>query len=363
VDVVVFDRVRVEPTAGSLQVAVDVAREERGGRVRLRGRRLEHRHREGGRPGHDPSRPAHVLRQRARGRGGAGRPGRCARTWRSRRRRDPARRPPRWRSSTSPSCGSRPASRTGPCARARRSWTPSSRGRCPRRSSRPRAWTSSATPRSRSSRGRTTRGRGRPRPPTGPPYQGANPVADVWSAKALADGGRFLRRAVADPEDVGGARGDDAVGDDGGVGFGSAGVHIPHACAYPIAGLKHATRRRATPTATRSSRTATPSSSRRPRRSASPTRPRPERHHHVAELLAGARSRTGGPTRSRTSCASSCATSARPRGSPSSATARRTCPPSWRAPAPAAPARGRAAGAVGRRPGRHPASLPAVVIA
>src|ERR1700709_1697147 len=25
-----------------------------------------------------------------------------------------------------------------------------------------------------------------------------------------------------------------------GVGFGSAGVHIPHACAYPIASLKHA---------------------------------------------------------------------------------------------------------------------------
>ena len=72
-----------------------------------------------------------------------------------------------------------------------------------------------------------------------PPYQGANPVADVWSAKALEYGGRFLRRAVADPDDVE-ARGALMLGATmAGVGFGSAGVHIPHACAYPIAGLKH----------------------------------------------------------------------------------------------------------------------------
>src|SRR3954462_899966 len=41
----------------------------------------------------------------------------------------------------------------------------------------------------------------RPRPNTPddrPPYQGSNPVADVWSAKALEYGGRFLRRAVED---------------------------------------------------------------------------------------------------------------------------------------------------------------------
>ena len=31
-----------------------------------------------------------------------------------------------------------------------------------------------------------------------PPYQGSNPVADVWSAKALEYGGRYLRRAVQD---------------------------------------------------------------------------------------------------------------------------------------------------------------------
>jgi len=72
-----------------------------------------------------------------------------------------------------------------------------------------------------------------------PPYQGSNPVADVWSAKALEYGGMYLRRAVADPEDIE-ARGFMMLAASmAGVGFGSAGVHIPHACAYPIAGLKH----------------------------------------------------------------------------------------------------------------------------
>jgi alcohol dehydrogenase class IV len=72
-----------------------------------------------------------------------------------------------------------------------------------------------------------------------PPYQGANPIADVWSAKALEYGGRYLRRAVADADDTE-ARGFMMLGATmAGVGFGSAGVHIPHACAYPIAGLKH----------------------------------------------------------------------------------------------------------------------------
>ncbi len=72
-----------------------------------------------------------------------------------------------------------------------------------------------------------------------PPYQGSNPVADVWSAKALEFGGRYLRRAVADPEDLE-ARGFMMLAATmAGVGFGSAGVHIPHSCAYPIASVKH----------------------------------------------------------------------------------------------------------------------------
>ena len=72
-----------------------------------------------------------------------------------------------------------------------------------------------------------------------PPYQGSNPVADVWSAKALEFGGLYLRRAVADGNDVE-ARGFMMLAATmAGVGFGSAGVHIPHSCAYPIASVKH----------------------------------------------------------------------------------------------------------------------------
>ena len=72
-----------------------------------------------------------------------------------------------------------------------------------------------------------------------PPYQGANPVADVWSAKAIEYGGRYLRRAVADADDTEARGAMMLAATMAGVGFGSAGVHIPHACAYPIAALKH----------------------------------------------------------------------------------------------------------------------------
>jgi hydroxyacid-oxoacid transhydrogenase len=85
----------------------------------------------------------------------------------------------------------------------------------------------------------------RPRPATPddrPPYQGSNPVADVWSAKALEYGGRCLRRAVADPDDVDARGAMMLAATMAGVGFGSAGVHIPHACAYPIAGMNRSYR-------------------------------------------------------------------------------------------------------------------------
>jgi alcohol dehydrogenase class IV len=68
------------------------------------------------------------------------------------------------------------------------------------------------------------------------PYCGANPVADMWSEKALQLLARSFRAAVADGDDLS-ARTDMAMAATfAGMGFGNAGVHIPHANAYPIAG-------------------------------------------------------------------------------------------------------------------------------
>ncbi|MFL6114209.1 MAG: hydroxyacid-oxoacid transhydrogenase, partial [Catenulispora sp.] len=68
------------------------------------------------------------------------------------------------------------------------------------------------------------------------PYCGANPVADMWSEKALQLLARSLRAAVADGDDLA-ARTDMALAATfAGLGFGNAGVHLPHANAYPIAG-------------------------------------------------------------------------------------------------------------------------------
>lgn len=70
-----------------------------------------------------------------------------------------------------------------------------------------------------------------------PPYIGSNPIADLWSEKAIEWVGRYLRRAWSDGADVE-AKGYMAMAATfAGIGFGNAGVHIPHALGYPIAGM------------------------------------------------------------------------------------------------------------------------------
>lgn len=68
------------------------------------------------------------------------------------------------------------------------------------------------------------------------PYCGSNPIADMWSEKALRLMARSFRNVIRDGTDVE-ARTDVAMAATfAGLGFGNAGVHIPHANAYPIAG-------------------------------------------------------------------------------------------------------------------------------
>jgi len=68
------------------------------------------------------------------------------------------------------------------------------------------------------------------------PYCGANPIADMWSEKALSLLAGAFRTAVADGEDTAAREQMAMAATFAGLGFGNAGVHIPHANAYPIAG-------------------------------------------------------------------------------------------------------------------------------
>jgi hydroxyacid-oxoacid transhydrogenase len=68
------------------------------------------------------------------------------------------------------------------------------------------------------------------------PYCGSNPISDMWSERALTLMATSFRTAVRHGDDHE-ARGQMALAATfAGLGFGNAGVHIPHANAYPIAG-------------------------------------------------------------------------------------------------------------------------------
>ena len=74
------------------------------------------------------------------------------------------------------------------------------------------------------------------RPALRPAYQGSNPISDIWSLQALRMVSSYLVRAVDDPSD------DEAraqmllAASYAGMGFGNAGVHLPHGMSYPVSG-------------------------------------------------------------------------------------------------------------------------------
>lgn len=84
--------------------------------------------------------------------------------------------------------------------------------------------------------------RTRPRPGTPaerPPYQGANPWSDMGSLQAIRLGGANLVRAVTDPDDRDARDALMFAASLAGLAFGNAGVHIPHAMSYSVAGMNH----------------------------------------------------------------------------------------------------------------------------
>jgi hydroxyacid-oxoacid transhydrogenase len=74
------------------------------------------------------------------------------------------------------------------------------------------------------------------RPDQRVPYCGANPIADLWSEKAMSLLAGAFRPAVRDGGDRHAREQMALAATFAGLGFGNAGVHVPHACAYPIAG-------------------------------------------------------------------------------------------------------------------------------
>ena len=74
------------------------------------------------------------------------------------------------------------------------------------------------------------------RPLLRPAYQGSNPISDVWSLQALRMVARYLVRAVEDAADDEARASMLLAASYAGMGFGNAGVHLPHGMSYPVSG-------------------------------------------------------------------------------------------------------------------------------
>jgi hydroxyacid-oxoacid transhydrogenase len=70
-----------------------------------------------------------------------------------------------------------------------------------------------------------------------PTYQGSNPISDIWAVKAIEIVSANMLKVIENPAD------DEArsrmlmAATFAGVGFGNAGVHLPHGMSYPVSGM------------------------------------------------------------------------------------------------------------------------------
>ncbi len=76
-----------------------------------------------------------------------------------------------------------------------------------------------------------------PDPSLRPAYQGSNPVSDVWARRAIEIVSGKLIRAIEEPSDVEARSRMMLASTFAGVGFGNAGLHLPHGMSYAVSGL------------------------------------------------------------------------------------------------------------------------------
>jgi hydroxyacid-oxoacid transhydrogenase len=70
-----------------------------------------------------------------------------------------------------------------------------------------------------------------------PPYQGANPISDIWASKAIQMVAKNIVKVIDDPSDDEARSQMILAACFAGIGFGNAGVHLPHGMSYPVSGM------------------------------------------------------------------------------------------------------------------------------
>jgi len=78
------------------------------------------------------------------------------------------------------------------------------------------------------------------RPSLRPSYQGANPFSDVWARRAIEMVAQALPRVVDDASDDEARELMSLAATYAGIGFGNAGVHLPHGMSYAVSGMVRA---------------------------------------------------------------------------------------------------------------------------